>query len=68
MPHSAEFICQIETFKKKAYMEEGKFLEKMRTIFIDKDVLQFAREFYVHLMSEDLKNSCKKVNQVLCNP
>lgn len=49
-------------------MEEGKFLEKMRTIFIDKDVLQFAREFYVHLMSEDLKNSCKKVNQVLCNP
>lgn len=49
-------------------MEEGRFFDSLRTIFIDRDLLPFARQVYEQLMVGDTKNAGKKLSPTFCNP
>ena len=49
-------------------MEDSRFLDRIRGVFIDRELLPFAREIYESLMLGDAKANGKKVGAVNCNP
>jgi hypothetical protein len=49
-------------------MDESKFFDRLRSIYINRELLPFAREIYEKLMVGDTKNGGKKINTVYCNP
>lgn len=49
-------------------MEEGKFFDRLRSIFINRELLPFARQIYEKLMIGDTKNTGKKTPNTYCDP
>ena len=58
---------ELEPFKKKVVFEEFSFLAKIKNVYINRGLINFARRAYEVLMRIDSKETKKKI-ATTCNP